>query len=163
MTTTTTKTKKFVGQLEANLKWNTNVLAEWLDMDLNRKRKRKHYFQYDQVAKGERESVTKREIERERARVTSVRAVQWAYESRSPCPTSSSNAILGRCSCPVRPQNANCIPNACVSQKAPKTANDGGCAMGKPAHVWARPQGGAGGARLTNWAIFLLDITINLK
>lgn len=117
--------------LEANLKWNTNVLAEWLDMDLNRKRKRKHYFQYGQVA-GERATVA------------------CAMGAWKPQPMSSSQArrrlelSSGRersaaaTSMSWQASNANCIPNACVSHKNPKNST------GTQARVQGRQAGRQG-------------------
>lgn len=101
--------------LEANLKWNTNVLAEWLDMDLNRKRKRKHYFQYGQVAGG-----------------GGTATEACAMGAWKPQPMSSSQArrrlelspgrerSAAATSMSWQASNANCIPNACVSHKKPQ-------------------------------------------
>lgn len=103
--------------LEANLKWNTNVLAEWLDMDLNRKRKRKHYFQYGQVAgggghchrglcNGRMKAAAHVQLSgKEEARVES-----WTRTKRS----SDVHVLTGL----KRKLHTKCV---CVAQKAPKT------------------------------------------
>lgn len=119
--------------LEANLKWNTNVLAEWLDMDLNRKRKRKHYFQYGQVAGGG---------------ALPQRPVQWAHESRSPCPALrqgggsswvlDENEAQQRRPCPDRPQTQTAYQMRVCRTKSPKNST------GTEARVQGRQSGRQG-------------------
>lgn len=160
--TITTRAILFSWALEANLKWNTNVLAEWLDMDLNRKRKRKHYFQYGQVA--EEGSST--------GKGGPQRPVQWAHESRSPCPVSSGKEAA-RVEAWTRTKRSSDVHvltglkrklhTKCVyvAQKPQKLHRHRGSSARQAG--WERDGEGDKGEGSSDWAIFLLDITINLK